>query len=273
MLNKSLNALGGRGHSPLNMFFGQRAEEFLHKGGIAPEIQALLDKPLSWFEEDALRTATPGESLLTQVGFVLDKSSSMNTGKSVTIEGFNTQLDLVREGAKTAGETLMTLAQFSTTVELSHVCVAVDKVPALTNESYLPSGYTALFDGIGDTLAALLRQPRIDSPACATLFTIFTDGEENMSRRYSGAVLQALIQRLEATKRWTFALVGPKNGVKALADILSVARSNVTGFDPTSVDSRKGVMGMVGAASSTYMSMRSSGMTQVMGLYDGLKND
>jgi len=226
----------------------------------------VLAKPLSWFQEDALRK-NPDEPMLTQVGFILDKSGSMETGKSITVEGFNTQLARVLEGAASVGETLMTFTQFSDTVSVAYSGVPVEKIEPLTMLTYRPNGYTALYDGIGDTLASLLSQPRTSSPSCATLITIFTDGEENASVRYSAAVVRDLIQRLEATGRWTFALVGPKTGVKSLAALLAVADSNITGFEPASLESRSLVMGAMAKASSSYMASRAQGASQVRGLY------
>lgn len=261
--------LGGAG-DVTQQFFRERSPSLKYQVRMLPaEIQDVLEKPLSWFEEDATRQPEPGEEMLTQVGFVLDKSSSMSVGKTVTIAGFNEQLGRVREGAEqVAGATQMTFTQFSHEVVVSYAGASVDVVQPLTVETYCPGGSTALFDGIGDTLAALLSLPRINSAACATLVTIFTDGEENCSVRYSAAMLQDLIKKLEATKRWTFALIGPKRGVDSLASLLSVAKSNVTGFEPHSVESRNAVMGAIAQASSSYMTTRSMGASQVFGLYD-----
>lgn len=236
---------------------------------VAPEIQRILETPLSWFEEDATRQAEADETPLTQVAFVLDESRSMATGKGTTIEGYNTQLNVVRDGAQGAGETQMTLVKFASSVDVVQVAQPVGQVPALTDETFRPSGYTALYDGIGETVAALLRQPRSNSVECATLVTIFTDGEENSSKTYSPQMIQDVLKKLEATGRWTFALVGPKQGVASLADLLSVDKSNITGFEPSSLGSRAAVMGMVAEASSSYMSLRACGLKQVKSLYAG----
>lgn len=256
---------------PSQHFFNQRQVQARVAWEIPVVIQQVLERPLSWFKEDASRQAPAGEPLLTQVAFALDKSKSMDEGKSVTIEGFNTQLGNVQDGAKEVGETRMTLTQFSHEVSLSYVGVPVSQIQPLTNESYRPDGYTALYDAIGDTLEALLALPRTDSAACATLVTIFTDGDDNASHRYSPGMLHDLIEKLEATGRWTFALVGPARGVQSLADILAVSRSNITGFEPSSVASRSQVMGAMAMASSSYMTSRANGATQVLGLYQADK--
>lgn len=251
--------------APLNSVFNPPVSR--QQYALPPEVQAVLEKPVSWFSEDARRKPDVSETALTHVAFVLDKSGSMETGKGITIEGFNTQLNIVREGSAQAGETLMSFLQFSHEHQFTQTASPVCNVEPLSLKNYVPGGYTALYDAIGDMLALLLRQPRIESAACATLVTIFTDGEENASRRYTAETLKSLIERLEATGRWTFALVGPRDGVGTLASLLAVDRANVTGFEPTSTQSRGETMSLMAAASTCYMSARSAGVTQVSGLY------
>ena len=230
-------------------------------------VQALLDKPVSFFEEMATRIATPTDEPLTNVAFILDDSSSMEKGLSATIEGFNNQVNVVRKGARDAGRTTFTETHFSSTVRIRRVAAALETLQPLTDESYVPHGWTALYDALGDTIAALLDTEGIDAPLTATLVTLFTDGGENYSTTYSGSVLGELIKRLEATKRWTFALVGPEGGVRALGDLLAVKKGNITGYNPDSVEDRKRAFGLVASASASYMTMRSTGMTQAVGLY------
>lgn len=231
------------------------------------EIQAVLAKPIEFYQELAKQRPLPTDKQLTHVAFILDKSGSMELGKATTIEGFNEQVKVVKEGAKEAGEVTFTEVFFSTTVEVGRVAGDVHDVPKLTDASYRPEGMTALYDSLGDTIAALLKAPHIDSPATATLVTLFTDGGENSSVRYSAQTLSELVKRLEATGRWTFALVGPRDGVNHLADLLAVKKSNTAGYDPTSIEGRTQVFASMASASNTYMSMRSMGATQVADLY------
>jgi len=231
-------------------------------------VTALLAKPVSWYEEMRTQAAADASATpLTNVAFVLDKSGSMQNGIGTTIEGFNEQVRVVREGAAGAGETTFTDVQFSTQVEVRRVASSLEKLVPLTEETYRPDGMTALHDALGDTIAALLQTRRIEAPRTATLVTVFTDGEENSSRRYSAEVLSELIKRLEATGRWTFALVGPHGGVTALAEMLSVKPANVAAYNPASVEERHVAFARTARASASYMSMRKAGVTQAAGLY------
>jgi hypothetical protein len=236
--------------------------------GLPPQIQRILDAPISVFAALKNQAPHPGAQPLTHVGFVLDRSTSMETGKSATIEGFNTQVNVVKAGARDAGETRLTMVDFATEARLRYLGRAPDALEPLSEANYIPDGWTALYDGIGLIIAELLAQPGMDSPLTATLVTIFTDGEENRSSLYSAAIVRELVQKLEATGRWTFALVGPRQGVAALARLLAIDPSNTTGFNPASELDRVDTQMRMARASASYMTSRSSGRTQISGLYD-----
>lgn len=233
-------------------------------------VKDVLSRPLSYYEE-TVGDAPMVENMapLTNVAFILDGSSSMTTGKQATIDGFNSQANAVREGAKTAGETRFTEVFFANEVQVRRVAASLDQLEPLSDANYHPEGGTALYDAIGSTIASLLQTPGINCRNTATLVTIFTDGEENSSRLYSVHTVRELISRLEATGRWTFALVGPSRSVGTLAQMLAVKPGNVAGFAPESVASRRAVFDKMVGASATYMSARSLGETSAHSLYAG----
>lgn len=237
------------------------------KNELPSQIRRILETPLYVFEALKDEQGAPGTIPLTYIGFVLDGSGSMESGKSDTIKGFNTQINTVKAGAAEAGETRVGMVDFSTTPSVRYMGVGTSALQPLTAESYMPNGYTALYDGVGVMIAELLAQPHLESPETAVLVTIFTDGEENASTEYSAVLLKNLITKLEATGRWTFALVGPTDGVMDLADLLAVDRSNTTGFDPNSLGDRMVTQVKMAVASASYMTSRSAGVKSRKGLY------
>lgn len=253
--------------SPISSFFNQRHRLGVDTCALPVAVRALLEKPVSYFKELAQKKTVSFRPALTHIAFALDCSGSMEQGKGTTIEGFNNQVKVVQEGSKSAGLTLFTEVHFGDTAVVRRVAGSLDSLSPLSIETYKPSGMTALNDGIGDAVAALLQTEGIDDPNTATLVTVFTDGGENSSVRYSAAVLKELIERLEATGRWTFALVGPSGSVQTLAKSLSVRADNVAAYDPSSVQSRTQAFGSVVAASASFMSVRSAGGTQASNLY------
>jgi Mg-chelatase subunit ChlD len=244
------------------------------QSGLPPQIRRILETPLEVFQALKDEQAPLGTPPLTYVAFVLDRSGSMESGKGDTIEGFNTQANAVKAGAAQAGETRIGMVDFASTPSVRYMGIDTSALEPLTVENYVPNGSTALYDGIGLVIAELLAQPHMESPETAVLVTIFTDGEENASTLYSPNVLKELITKLEATERWTFALVGPVDGVMNLADMLAVDRSNTTGFDPSSIDARLGTQAKMVRASTSYMNSRSTGKKSRKGLYtDDGSND
>lgn len=234
---------------------------------IPSAVQELLAKPVSFYKENQSEAASTSAPL-TNVAFILDCSGSMSHGKEATIEGFNSQVQVIRDGAKDAGATTFTDVQFSSDVNLKTVAGDLDHLAPLNESTYQPGGNTALLDAIGATVAALLATKNINSPDTATLVTTFTDGQENASRIYSAALIRDMVQRLEATGRWTFALVGPQQTVAGLADLLSVRASNVAGYDETSITDKSLAFRKVAMANERMMFKRKEGGKQFDALYD-----
>lgn len=232
-------------------------------------VKALLERPVSYYAERAAVRRVSNRAPLTHVAFALDCSSSMEKGKSITIEGFNRQAAAVKEGASNVGETRFTEVLFGDRAQVRQVAADLSTLVLLTETNYVPDGCTALYDGLGMTIAALLQTEGIDDPSTACLVTVFTDGGENNSSQYDAATLKELILRLEATGRWTFALVGPQGAVSTLAELLAVQPGNVKAYDPGSVESRQMAFNTVVGASASYMTARSQGMTSMRSLYAG----
>lgn len=255
--------------SPIAAFFRRDRSAAAQPETLPAVVAAVLARPVESFRPahrpEGAPAATTGP--LTHVAFVLDASGSMERDKAETISGFNAQVGTVREGAVTAGRTTFTDVQFGGEVRMNAVATDIDAMHPLTAATYRPDGNTPLYDALGDTVAALLATPRIDEANTATLVTVFTDGLENASTRYDAATLSGLIERLEATGRWTFALVGPRGSVHQLADALAVRHDNVGAYDPLSVAEKVEAFGTTQVASAAYMAARSAGATSRRGLF------
>jgi len=234
---------------------------------IPTAVQELLARPVSFYKENQFDT-TSKSAPLTNVAFILDCSGSMSHGKEATIEGFNSQVQVIRQGAKDAGATTFTDVQFSSEVNLKTIAGDLDHLAPLNDATYQPGGNTALLDAIGATVAALLTTKDIQASDTATLVTTFTDGQENASRIYSASMIRDMVQRLEATGRWTFALVGPQQTVAGLADMLAVRASNVAGYDETSIADKSAAFRKVAMANEKMMFKRKEGGKQFDALYD-----
>ena len=85
------------------------------------------------------------------------------------------------------------------------------KVRTLTNEDYSPSGFTALYDAIGQAihetdknLSGLPEKERPDK----VMVVIITDGQENASKEFSATAIKSAISTHEELLHWSFIFLG-----------------------------------------------------------------
>lgn len=231
----------------------QPASSGLLKNRVQAAIERAKNKPVS--------------ARRTHIIFVLDGSGSMLQGKELTMAAFNDQLRIVQEASKEAGQTTVSLVVFSDTVKVAVRYGELQSVQPLSHANYHPEGGTALYDAIGKAIKMVIKADGFGEPDTAFLVTVLTDGEENSSCKYAGSELSECIRALEATKTVSFSILGPKEQLRQLGDVLHIERSNIGGFDVSSVQGRSvGLQAMSGATAS-YMASRSAGMTQVNNLY------
>ena len=127
--------------------------------------------------------------------FILDASGSMHNCTDDTVGGFNSTLDKQKEDS--------TEVMLSTVLFNSHIQVLHDRIPAseaahMTRADYTAYGSTALYDAIGRTIRHIEDVHRYIRPEDVpekTLFVIMTDGMENASREFSGAMVKELIDK------------------------------------------------------------------------------
>lgn len=213
-------------------------------------------------------TSAPG-SKKTHAIFVLDDSGSMRMDKQTTIDGYNQQVDILKSMADSGGETTVSLIMFSDILTLCYEGRSVDSLEKLTGETYCPDGWTALLDACGAAIACALRTPGVGEADTAILVSVFTDGAENSSKRCRPSHIAECIELLEGTGRFTFTLMGPREHLSDMANMLHIGEGNVAGFDANSSQSRIDAFSIMGAATSTYFTLRSQGATQIANLYHG----
>lgn len=129
---------------------------------------------------------------------ILDESGSMSGTENQIITGMN---DFIKEQKKVEpgrnNEIMYTFVKFSTIVHPVYQ-KPLSEVELLTSDDYIPSGMTALYDAIGNTLEPLKSKEHV----CVM---IVTDGMENSSRKYDRKKIFDLIRDLETDQNWKFA--------------------------------------------------------------------
>jgi len=166
----------------------------------------------------------------TELAFILDRSSSMESIRDAAIEGFNTFL---RDQQAAPGNIRLSLVFFDTVVETCLDSIPVAEAVALNRDTYVPSGCTALLDAIGDTIDRLGSRfaalPAAERPGHVTI-AILTDGEENSSQRFTWKDIAKRIKRQTEKYSWEFLFLGASADAIATAAKMNIHTGNASQF-------------------------------------------
>ena len=186
------------------------------------------------------------------VTIVLDRSGSMRSIRKQAVEFFNEQAKIIREdlwqedneekkrkrkiklpGGKvpTDIQCFVNLVTFSDVVDEPLLWLQpAGELADLSESSYQPDGWTALYDAIGTTIEKL--EALEDADKASFLFVVVTDGQENNSKRFTGQAREEMVDRIEALKktgRWTFAFLGSGQNLPELNQSLKIGAGNTYG--------------------------------------------
>ena len=152
---------------------------------------------------------------------ILDESGSMEMIKDVAVSGLNETLQTIVSAQKEHPEQkhYVTLVTFNS-VRINKVMdrLPVDSVTELKWNDYTPNNCTPLFDAMGQSLTELREHVTGQD---VVLVTIITDGMENASKEYSGAMIKRLVAQLKE-QGWVFAYIGTNQDVNAVADGMGI---------------------------------------------------
>ena len=143
----------------------------------------------------------------TDITIILDRSGSMGTIKSATIEGFNSFLKDQREDALKSN---LTFIQFDDYYETVYEAKPIDCVHYLNHDTFQPRGMTALLDAIGTTINTTKKRihqlPKSKRPK-NVLIAIITDGMENASSKFNRPEIFKMIRKREEENGWKFVFI------------------------------------------------------------------
>ena len=166
---------------------------------------------------------------LTEIVFILDRSGSMSGLEADTIGGFNS---LIKKQRKEAGEAVVSTVLFDDTCEVLHDRVPMDKVQAMTEDTYFVRGCTALLDAVGGAIhhiGNIHKYARDEDRPEKTIFIITTDGMENASHRYNLQQVKKMVKRQTDKYGWEFLFLGANiDAIEAAGNIGIRANRAVT---------------------------------------------
>jgi hypothetical protein len=206
------------------------------------------------------------------IGISRDHSGSMATLASLAKADYNENIDAIRNAATKEGiDTIVTTVKCgvgSGLVERESVNSSVTALKPLTR--YEASGQTPLFDSVGELVELLQKSPDAEDPTVSFLVMTITDGQENASRRYTGAALGKLIREKQATDRWTFVFRVPHGYKRELAS-LGIPEGNIQEWEQTERGFKESTA-VLPQAMAVYYSARSAGVRSTDSFYANLAN-
>jgi Mg-chelatase subunit ChlD len=169
---------------------------------------------------------------------ILDRSSSMNSVRDATISGLNEQLESIRKAAEDFDdqEQIVCFVTFSNEVDTTQIWnQKIEDIEDFNRDTYSPDGMTALYDAIGMGVNKLRSQVEneLANRQANVVITVFTDGQENMSREFTNASeVRELVEGIQETGQWTVAFIGcGGEEVFSVAQSMGIARGNTMSYD------------------------------------------
>lgn len=205
----------------------------------------------------------------TDINIVLDRSGSMSAVQMDTIGGFNTFL--AKQKAE-PGEATLTLHQFDDQFETTFDNVVLSEVPDLTSKTFVPRGWTALYDAIGMSIVKagirLGAMKEEDRPS-KVIFVILTDGDENRSREYTGDKINTMIKEQTEKYNWDFVFLGANQDAIKTGSILGIKG----GMSMTYSSNTAGTNAVFDSVATKMSSYRSMSLCSTGGLKDAFFDD
>lgn len=171
----------------------------------------------------------------TLIAYVQDKSGSMASVRDAAISAYN---EFIQSQKAVPGDAKITLVQFDTVYQFLYQGLDLPAVPALTHETYRPSGGTALLDAIGRTIIetghTLEKMPEHERPS-KVIVVIQTDGEENSSREFGKDKIKEMIEHQENKYSWEFVFLGADKNAIMTAQTYGIKASNAMAYGNTVV--------------------------------------
>lgn len=140
----------------------------------------------------------------TEIICILDRSGSMGSMLTETIEGFNSFID---EQKAVKGKAKVTLVQFDNKYDVIYSGVKLKNVPVLDTNTFKPRGMTALLDAIGKTLTEQKERITNEKWADKVIVVILTDGHENASQEFKTDTVKKLTKDAQ-DEGWSFVYLG-----------------------------------------------------------------
>lgn len=188
---------------------------------------------------------------LTAIAVVLDRSGSMSTVREATVGGLN---QFFRTQRELPGQVRLTLVQFDDQYEVHKDFVDLKQTPDLTQDDFVPRGWTALLDAVGKTIIdfgnKLNAMPEAERPG-KVIVVVQTDGQENASKEYTFQRIQDLVAHQRDKYAWDFVFLGANMDAVSVGATIGVFANQSLSYNANAGSTAK-TFQTLGAAVGTY---------------------
>ena len=203
-------------------------------------------------------------SYITDVALVLDESSSMDHLTEEMITVVDNQVKFLAQLSQAQDhEVRVSVYTFSDADRIKCLIYSKDvlRLPSIRG-MYAPNGWTALADAAILAIEDLKMVPTKYGDHAFLVF-LFTDGQENRSRR--AIFLPGLIEGLDES--WTVAAFVPDVNGRLMMGRLGVPSGNISIWDASSKEGMREAGETMRTAMDSYMTMRSTGVSGTRDLF------
>lgn len=181
---------------------------------------------------------------------IVDRSGSMTGYRKRTIEGINANINALKAEVDADTDIINTQLQFSSgnnyhdyNVEkdftFTRLGQPVQNLVDMTEADYVTDGGTPLIDAIGHAIEKVksFHGDKLGDDNLKIIVTVFTDGEENTSRKWSKAEIKKMIDHFQSDGKWTFTFVGCGSfeNVASTSTSFGISTSNTVAYADSEV--------------------------------------
>ena len=216
------------------------------------------------YEEEQTTSAKTKPTI--HIADVIDCSGSMSGDKiRGAIAGINDGIEKLKKD--TTAVYLYTLCHFSNYSDIKFEGVG-RHIENVSSISFRTRGSTALYDAIAETIEII---GSAKNEGEKVLINVYTDGQENDSRKFSSVKLSKLIEESKS-KGYTVTFVGTERDTQTIINKLGLDASNTLSYDGSAQGLSKS-MEATSIARSAYSAAVVDGLDVSKGFYKNIKTN
>ena len=167
---------------------------------------------------------------LTNLIFIVDRSGSMGKIASDMIGGYN---EFIKKQAELPSDCFVSFYQFDDKYDAVFERKALKDVPALDNTTYVPRGFTALYDAVGKTIndyGKYLSDLKEEERPERVLVVIITDGLNNASHEFDMKEVRDMVKHQTEKYLWDFVFLGSNIDAWSHGESMGIASASTLQF-------------------------------------------